>query len=383
MPKKITTDDYVERAKIIHKDLYLYDVTEYAGMHQKLQIRCKEHGIFEQTANDHLLGSGCQPCSKIRGALRRTSTVEDFVKQSAQIHNNKYDYANVEYINAKTPVKIRCPIHGVFNQCPSNHLFGQGCYTCSKNNVGLNNRVSVKDRIIESNRIFNSKYDYSLLTDTSYGRVDIICPIHGKFKQDLALHSLGHGCRKCGTIASSATRMISYCEFVNRASAKHSNFYVYDDITSTSYQYLNAADIDILCPLHGRFAQNASSHLQGHGCKRCAALRNKVQNEWLDYCGVPDTHDNRQVRVTISGNKYILDGYIPSTNTVYEFNGDFWHGNPNKYNQDDINPRNKKTYGMLFTDTVNKRYSILSAGYTLIEIWESEWAEIKKRQLSD
>ena len=34
-------------------------------------------------------------------------------------------------------------------------------------------------------------------------------------------------------------------------------------------------------------------------------------------------------------------------------------------------------------DTVNKRYSILSAGYTLIEIWESEWAEIKKRQLSD
>ena len=41
---------------------------------------------------------------------------------------------------------------------------------------------------------------------------------------------------------------------------------------------------------------------------------------------------DRQVKI----DGYIVDGYDSKTNTIYEFNGDFWHGNPNIYNLTDL-----------------------------------------------
>lgn len=50
---------------------------------------------------------------------------ENFIKKSNIIHNNKYDYSKVEYLNARTPVKIICPVHGEFSQLPYNHSLGK------------------------------------------------------------------------------------------------------------------------------------------------------------------------------------------------------------------------------------------------------------------
>ena len=53
-------------------------------------------------------------------------TIEEFIIKSNKVHNNKYDYSLVKYKNNHTPVKIICPIHGIFEQIPNNH-FKQGC----------------------------------------------------------------------------------------------------------------------------------------------------------------------------------------------------------------------------------------------------------------
>jgi hypothetical protein len=81
----------------------------------------------------------------------------------------------------------------------------------------------------------------------------------------------------------------------------------------------------------------------------------------------------RSRNIYINGKRIKADAYDPITNTVYEFWGDFWHGNPNTTNSNDINSRNKKTYGELFEITQEKRKLILDAGYNLIEIWHSDW----------
>ena len=57
---------------------------------------------------------------------------EEFIARSNNIHNNKYDYSKVEYVNNKTKVCIICPEHGEFWQTPKNHLLGQGCPICGK-----------------------------------------------------------------------------------------------------------------------------------------------------------------------------------------------------------------------------------------------------------
>ena len=104
--------------------------------------------------------------------------------------------------------------------------------------------------------------------------------------------------------------------------------------------------------------------MTGNGCNQCGNT-SLIENQWLDSINVKQ----RQVRI----GKYIVDGYDTLTNTIYEFNGDFWHGNPNIYNSLDINRVSKKTFGELYENTINKEKELISLGYNVISIWESEY----------
>ena len=53
-----------------------------------------------------------------------------FIEKSKTIHGEKYDYTLVDYKSYENKVKIICPIHGVLEQTPHNHLSGAGCPIC-------------------------------------------------------------------------------------------------------------------------------------------------------------------------------------------------------------------------------------------------------------
>ncbi len=108
-------------------------------------------------------------------------------------------------------------------------------------------------------------------------------------------------------------------------------------------------------------------------CPRCSKRYSLMENDWLDRIGVPTGPSYRQVVITIGNKRFKVDGYNSYTNTVYEFWGDYWHGNPTKYDQAKFNGVAKKTFGELLQRTNEKRAAILSAGYNLVEIWESDW----------
>ena len=63
--------------------------------------------------------------------VTRKLTTKTFIEKASQIHNNIYDYSEVNYVNSKTKIKILCKVHGYFEQLPSEHLSGKGCYSCS------------------------------------------------------------------------------------------------------------------------------------------------------------------------------------------------------------------------------------------------------------
>jgi len=62
-------------------------------------------------------------------AIRKTT--EEFINNAKKVHGDKYDYSLVDYIGALNKIKIICPIHGIFEQAPSNHLSGNKCYMCN------------------------------------------------------------------------------------------------------------------------------------------------------------------------------------------------------------------------------------------------------------
>lgn len=57
-----TTEDFVAKAKKIHGGVYDYSHVRYRTALEKVKIRCLEHGMFEQTPNNHLAAHGCPTC---------------------------------------------------------------------------------------------------------------------------------------------------------------------------------------------------------------------------------------------------------------------------------------------------------------------------------
>lgn len=209
--RRKTTEDFIKRARSVHGDKYDYSQVDYQGNKAKVKIGCPVHGYFWQLAYNHYL-YGCTKCGLEKQVKDRTMPQENFIKKANQVHNNKYDYSQVHYINARTPVKIICPIHGVFEQIPDSHLRRAGCPKCSllrgtqkalktKKERNITNEFSLNEFLSIVQDTFNNKYDYSLIDRNKWHglktRVKIICPVHGVFEQLARHHRHGRGCPKC------------------------------------------------------------------------------------------------------------------------------------------------------------------------------------------
>lgn len=73
-----------------------------------------------------------------------------------------------------------------------------------------------------------------------------------------------------------------------------------------------------------------------------------------------------------------VDGYIKDDMIILEFHGDWWHGNPAKYDAEDIHPMNKRTFGELYNKTIRRMEILTRLGYRVWWIWESDFTEWKK-----
>ena len=102
-----------------------------------------------------------------------------------------------------------------------------------------------------------------------------------------------------------------------------------------------------------------------------------LSQQWIDYLRIrkPNIQHfySSNGEYEIPNSLYKADGYDNDTNTIYEFNGDFWHGNPRKYNKNEINSVNKKSFGELYENSLKKQEFCKLRGYNYISIWEDEW----------
>ena len=83
-----------------------------------------------------------------------------FIERSNKVHNNKYDYSKVEYINQRTKVIITCPIHGDFEQTPKNHMNWQGCPICGAEYAKNYKKNNYTNFIEESYKRFGEEYEF-------------------------------------------------------------------------------------------------------------------------------------------------------------------------------------------------------------------------------
>ena len=295
MPGKLTTEEFVQKAKEVHGDKYDYSKVEYKNARTKVAIVCPIHGEFEQGPSMHLFGKGCPKCG---GSIKLTT--EAFIKKAREIHGDKYDYSKVEYKDSKTMVTIICPTHGEFRQIPATHLQGKGCLKC-----GLVSRVdkirnTTSDFIKKAREIHGDKYDYSKVDYKNFNtKVCIICPIHGEFKLQPKNHLSGSNCPKCRSNARFTTE-----EFIIRAKKIHRDKYDYSKVDYKGY----CTKICIICSIHGEFSQKPCVHLHGGGCPKCGGSlklttkkfierAKKVHNNLYDYSKVEYKNSKTSVEI--------------------------------------------------------------------------------------
>lgn len=231
---------------------------------------------------------------------KRMST-EEFKKRAATVHAGVYNYDKVLYINAHTKITIECVEHGDFLQRPHDHVKGKnGCPKCADNNRRKNHSKQAFEKFLKkANQIHNNKYTY--ITESYTGITDLM---------------------------------------------------------------------EIICPVHGTFRQSADVHKRGNGCQRCGSGPiSKLSQHWLDSLNV----SNREQWIVIENKRYKVDGYDGNSNTIYEFLGDYWHGNPQVHDPKKINSHNKITFKELYEGTLHRLENFKNAGYNLIYIWENEY----------
>ena len=213
MHKRFTTTDEFIRAMIKEFGIgtFTYEKTKYVDMTTDVTVTCPKHGDITKSPDAFLnLHKGCWKCGRETTAIKKTSTLDEFIVKSKAKFGDKYDFSISKYVKAIIPMDIICPIHGKITITPHDHLASKtGCPECSREQQNKNAKLT-PEKIIELGRErFGDKYTY--LTDTykSYQEpMEIICPRHAKFLQSLDNHLHSKGCKKCSNRESTAAKKI-------------------------------------------------------------------------------------------------------------------------------------------------------------------------------
>lgn len=166
--QRLTTEEFIRRARKVHGDKYDYSASEYKSTDEDVIVIChekdefgEEHGRFKVTPHAHIgsMHSGCPKCS---GKFRKDT--DYFIRQAKRIHGDKYIYAKTQYVKALEDVIITCPIHGDFQLTPNEHLNGRGCPLCKESHLEKEIRLFLDENRIKY--IPQARFDWLRTNDT-------------------------------------------------------------------------------------------------------------------------------------------------------------------------------------------------------------------------
>ena len=308
--KRLTTTEFISKAINVHNGFYDYSKVKYVNARKPVTIICPEHGEFNQSPSNHLLGQNCMTCF----LETQRKGLNEFISDAIEIHGDKYDYSKVEYKTNKDKVTIICPEHGEFEQAARGHIKGYGCYKCGV----IKRRKTTEEFISESNMIHDNYYDYSKSKYVdAYSKVVIICPVHGEFEQAPSNHATGNGCNPCSSIRVGESFTDDTETFIGKAKIKHGNVYDYSLVEYVN----NSTRVRIICPEHGEFEQLPSNHKCGAGCPTCnnsigeSEIRKILLDTQISFIPEHRFNDCRNMH------PLPFDFYLPELNVCIEYDG--------------------------------------------------------------
>jgi hypothetical protein len=121
-----------------------YEPFKYIGSKTtSIKFNCPIHGQWSVLYGAIVRnGVNCPKCVHANAMPKRTASViekyiekrdsywEKYLSKFKAKHGETYDYSVASFVNAKTPIKIKCSVHGEFEQAPDMHIYS-GCRQCA------------------------------------------------------------------------------------------------------------------------------------------------------------------------------------------------------------------------------------------------------------
>jgi hypothetical protein len=193
--KKLTTQEFIDRASKKHNYIFDYSLTQYKDAHSKIKIICPNGHTFEQIPNDHLNGRGCKFCHYDKTSSINKLSLEEIKVRLYKLYQDKFKFDFSNYKTLESKIKCICPNHGDFKIRVSCLLKNKNCWKCKGTQPQKGNLEWFLEK---SKQIHNGYYDYSKsIYTTGKKKLIIICPKHGEFLQSASAHMKGQGCPSC------------------------------------------------------------------------------------------------------------------------------------------------------------------------------------------
>ena len=201
--RKLGKELFITKAKKINP-YYDYSKVEYVRNKTKVLIGCPTHGYFFTSPNQLLRSKKgcCHKCGKEKTSKALSLSQEEFLARSTKVHKNKYDYSLSVYQRKKNTLKIKCPLHGFFEQNAGNHMNGKGCKKCAIEEEGRRKKAQVEIFLLKKfKQIHGNTYNYSkVVYKGASEKLEIICKNHGSFWQRSINHQRGSICPRCSKL---------------------------------------------------------------------------------------------------------------------------------------------------------------------------------------
>lgn len=379
--------DYIKNSPITPTN-----ITSGAG--KKYWWKCSNNHSYQSSPNSRTThNTRCPYCSNKRVADENClATTHPTISSEWNIKRNKKSPKDVTYGSSQKVWWI-CKLKHEWETTIASRASkanSTGCPYCSGRYPTDNNRLSIKypELCKEWNHVKNLRTpdQYSYGSDK---KVWWICS-----KKHEWLSSISN--RTCNN------RMCPYC--CNQKVLPENSFAKLNPILLNEWDWEENANIvpynvaphsnisvGWVCKNKHKWKTSTSNRTIGTQCPICIThgySRSSIQ--WLDYISKTQNifiqhkiNLGEYVIKLTNGKKTKVDGYCKETNTVYEYDGCFYHGHPShlctkQRNSNDLNPKTHKIYSQLYTDTLDRHAQIINSKYNLVTIFGCEWNKRKK-----